>query len=105
MNSLPCVSDRERILRVIKRNPRVTILEIAQSLDIQRGSIAAHIKQFQREGLIRAIQLPARPTIDEIRNGYEFILPEPKPVVPYKPPVPKQWDPLAFLFGRATVEP
>jgi hypothetical protein len=118
MNS-SSISDREAILKAIKRKPGVTILEIAQSLDIPRSSIAAHIRHLQCDGVIKAVPLPARPGVDESRSGYELapklvvpkFIPEPKPVVKVKPvpvsrpAIPAQWDALSFLFGRATVKP
>lgn len=111
--------DRAAILRAIKRKPGVTIFELAQSLNIQRASIAAYIRHLQCDRVIRAIPLPARPGVDENRSGYEMapklvmpkFVPEPKPVAKIKaahisrPAIPAQWDALSFLFGRATVEP
>lgn len=104
-SSLDTALNREKILKAIKRHPRVTVFELMRLVNRPRRSIIHHVSQLLRDGTIHSIPLPARPGINEVRCGYEIAPAKAKPVATPAHIVPARWDPLAFLFGVARAEP
>jgi predicted transcriptional regulator len=96
--------DRARILKVIKQKPGVTIFELVRIVNLPRSFIAITVAQLQRKEAIRAVQLPSRPGIYEVRRGYEAVT-EQRPSLAVKHATPAQWDALVYLFGTAMVMP
>jgi predicted transcriptional regulator len=96
--------DRNKVLSAIKRKPGVTIFELVRIVNLPRSFIAITIAQLQRKEAIRAVKLPARPGISEIRRGYEIVTDQ-RPSPHMKHVIPAQWDAMVYLFGTAMVMP
>lgn len=96
--------DRNKVLSAIKQKPGVTIFELVRIVNLPRRFIANTVAQLQRKEAIRAVPLPSRPGINEIRRGYEAVT-EQRPSQQFKHIIPAQWDVMAYLFGTAMVMP
>jgi len=46
---------RERILRIIRENPMITVLELAQKLEISPKGIEWNLTKAKKEGLLRRV--------------------------------------------------
>ena len=46
---------REVILSLIAENPRITSMQMAERLGINRSAISKHLKRMQEEGVVRRI--------------------------------------------------
>lgn len=96
--------DRNKVLMMIKRKPRMTIFELTRSTGRTRHSVIYHVTQLIREGRVQAVQLPARPGVSEVRNGYEIAV-NAAPGTAVKNIIPPHWDVLSHFFGFAASQP
>lgn len=57
------------IIAALRRDPRVSIAELARAVDIARGTAYSRLDRLEREGVITGYG----PDVDEVRAGYSVL--------------------------------
>lgn len=94
--------NRERILKVIKKHPRITISRIAGILGMTHWGVLHHVTRLMSDGLIHSVEGEREPGTTHYPGAGFCCGPKPEVVVEKKLAceIPKQWDVLAHFFGR-----